>query len=34
MHEERAVTIGVDVGGMQLCAVAVDWSGRVIAVPA
>jgi glucokinase len=31
MHVERAVTIGVDVGGTKLCAAAVDRSGRVIA---
>ncbi len=31
MHEERGVTIGIDVGGTKLCAAAVDATGRVIA---
>jgi glucokinase len=32
MHVERAVTIGVDVGGTKLCAAAVGRSGRVVAL--
>jgi hypothetical protein len=29
MHEERAVTIGLEVGGTRLCAAAADPAGGV-----